>query len=39
MTHVIQEHPSGGEQQNAGDHEEAGVAEGELEASAHVLMR
>ena len=29
-----QEHPHRGEQQDAGDHEEAGVAEGELEADA-----
>ena len=29
-----QEHPHGGEQQGAGEHEEAGVAEGELEANA-----
>ena len=29
-----QEHPHDGEQQGAGDHEEAGVAEGELEANA-----
>ena len=29
-----QEHPHGGEQQGAGEHEEAGVAEGELEADA-----
>ena len=28
------EHPHGGEQQGAGEHEEAGVAEGELEANA-----
>jgi hypothetical protein len=34
-----QEHPDGGEQQGARDHEEAGVAERELEASAHVSMR
>ena len=29
-----EEHPHGGEQQGAGEHEEAGVAEGELEANA-----
>ena len=29
-----QEHPHGGEQHGAGEHEEAGVAEGELEANA-----
>ena len=29
-----QEHPHGGEQQDAGEHEEPGVAEGELEANA-----
>ena len=29
-----QEHPHDGEQQGTGDHEEAGVAEGELEADA-----
>ena len=29
-----EEHPHDGEQQDAGEHEEAGVAEGELEANA-----
>ena len=29
-----QEHPHGGEQQGTGEHEEAGVAEGEFEANA-----
>ena len=29
-----QEHPHDGEQQSAGEHDEAGVAEGELEANA-----
>ena len=29
-----EEHPHGGEQQDAGEHEKAGVAEGEFEANA-----
>ena len=40
VRHVAQEeHPHGDEQHGAGDHEEAGVAEGELEANAQTGAR